>query len=311
MCMLTYSPPGTRPDFDKLREAGINNPDGFGFAIIDWRKCRIVQHRSLDLEESLAAYSLALSLHEGPSLWHARWATHGELTIANVHPFMVDDGATVLAHNGIMPLKERDTLSDTATFAADYWPLWSRGAIDDATEYGQLAQVIGAGSKLVILTVDPRYACSAYIVNEKDGHWVDGTWYSNYSYTKRTFSSWTWEKNADGKWVRGDEDDEYADDYVTLDEVKCTFCESVFFIDYDDDDEHFCPDCQTCYYCDKYSTSCRCWVKDYEDKQAVSDDYEGRTFAQMLADDREWRELQKEADDADYEYELRLQKEDR
>lgn len=290
MCMLTYSPPGELPSFEKLREAGKQNPDGFGWAIVDYKTGRVFSHRTLDLDESLMTYAIALGKHDGPSLWHARWATHGSLTLDNVHPFTVDGGRTVIGHNGIMPIKERGKLSDTHTFAADYWPRWARGAIDNAKEYGQLAHVIGASSKLVILTVDPRYQYSAYIVGESMGHWVDGTWYSNHSYEPRKWPVWnatTWTKDASGSWVRGDADDEYEDeealDHLYMDDVTCGFCQAEYLIDYMDDESHYCPDCGTCFYCDKANHMCRCY---HGRGKGVSEGYEGRTMAELTAGTR-------------------------
>lgn len=246
--MLTFSPPGESPDFAKLARAGEANPDGFGFAIIDTAAGRIISHRTLDLAESLAEYRAALALYSGASLWHARWATHGATDLTNVHPFQTDNGATVIGHNGIIPVVPDGTLSDTATFVRDYWPAWSRGAIDDPTAESELAKVITGGSKLVVLTVDPRYKRDAYIVNEAAGHWLEGTWYSNYSYVPYSVP-WKLTYSATPK------DDA---DYYAWDEIICPVCDVDYLIDYNESDDHYCPDCDACYYCERDYLVCDC-----------------------------------------------------
>jgi glutamine amidotransferase len=123
MCILSYFPPGTPVDGDALFNGGISNPHGHGWAIATTNS--IVTGKSLDLLEALDEFTEVRDRHrEGPALFHSRWATHGSVGLANVHPFYVGRSRmTVVAHNGILPAsahpEDGDDRSDTRKFAED------------------------------------------------------------------------------------------------------------------------------------------------------------------------------------------------
>ena len=98
----------------------------------------------------------------------------------------------MIAHNGIFPNEVQpgkgELRCDTRIVAEDKF----RG--DDLSNPGLrqfYADWMGAGNKVVILTVNPDYGESAYIINEKSGHWEpDGIWYSNWDHLGYTVSRW-------------------------------------------------------------------------------------------------------------------------
>lgn len=181
MCLLTYTEAGEWPDMEKLEDASAINGDGFGWSIV--HDGRLRRGASMSIDEALTTYSVALRESNGPSMFHLRWATHGVKDLTNVHPFKADRGRTMIGHNGIIDnVKTFGTESDTAAFVRRYWPSWANRDFDKPETFRHLERWIGSGNKLVILTTDPRYKSDHYIVNEKAGHWDNGTWYSNTSY---------------------------------------------------------------------------------------------------------------------------------
>ena len=186
MCLLIYASPGATPSKKHLRNAGANNPDGFGFAFAVGND--IIRHRTMDLEEAVAKFHEIRAKHtKSHAIFHARITTHGKTNIDNCHPFMVDDGI-VLGHNGMLPIEAKDGKSDTRLFAEEWLPsLGVKEVLDDPTEFAELEK-FASGSKLCVLSVDSRLDKPVYLVNEKLGHWKNGVWYSNNSYQYEWFS---------------------------------------------------------------------------------------------------------------------------
>lgn len=188
MCLLTFIPDYVTPDMDKFAIAARNNPDGFGFAIHD--RHRIVRAHSMNFQEVADKFVEMRKTLQGPATFHFRWATHGSETIDNCHPFVLGgDRDTVMAHNGILPVKmsKSDTRSDTKVFAEDYMPgIGGVCALDDDDYYNKLSSW-AKGSKLVFLTANPDAKYDFYIINESDGHWANDMWWSNSSYKQQTY----------------------------------------------------------------------------------------------------------------------------
>ncbi|WP_406238504.1 class II glutamine amidotransferase [Nocardia sp. NBC_01009] len=185
MCLLTYLPPGTTPDPVALSIGATANPHGHGFAVIAGR--RIITGHSMNAESAIDRFTTVRKRYpRWAALFHSRYATHGDRTVANCHPFRLGGEArTVLAHNGVLPKRVHpgpyDPRSDTRIAAEDYLPGAPFGSIDTHRGARRLAAWLGK-SKLVILTVDPAYRYSAYLFGEKAGRWDGGIWYSNTSY---------------------------------------------------------------------------------------------------------------------------------
>ena len=186
MCLLIYASPGSTPSKKSLRTAGVNNPDGFGFALAVGNK--IIHHRSMDLDDTIGLFhDLRAEYPKAHAMFHLRITTHGNTSIDNCHPFVVDDGI-VLGHNGMLPIKERDGMSDTRQFAEEWLPeLGIADTLDNMDNFTELEK-FAAGSKLVVLSTSEQLAKPVYIINEKDGHWEHGVWYSNNSYKYEWYS---------------------------------------------------------------------------------------------------------------------------
>lgn len=200
MCILHYIPSQVQPDFTALRNGGLNNPDGHGWAIASPEFDYILTGHSLYLNDAIGDFMDARSTYmEGPALFHSRWATHGSVREENCHPFYVNgDKKTVLAHNGILPSdahpEKGDDRSDTRILADDLLPQ-RYAKLDRKSTRRSLATWAGRGNKLLILTVDPAYRRNVYLVNAAAGTWDDSTkmWHSNtsYMYAPTWKSSWS------------------------------------------------------------------------------------------------------------------------
>ncbi|WP_406274545.1 hypothetical protein OH799_01385 [Nocardia sp. NBC_00881] len=224
MCILTFIKPGISPDLDALRSGALANPHGHGYAVLT--DTGITVGRGLDATAVISEFAEAREQHpDGPALFHSRLATHGLRTVDNCHPFLVgDDERTVLAHNGILPANVHpgpgDLRSDTRIAAEDYLPTRPFGSLDSWAGRERLERWLHS-DKMVLLTLDPAYKHSAYIFNERHGHWDSGIWYSNHSYLPDQWAS-------DAYW-----------DY-------CEYCGA-------NDVDRLGPHCTYCGYCDD------CW----------------------------------------------------
>lgn len=242
MCILSYFPPDTPIDGQALINGGISNPHGHGWAIVV-NDSFIVMDKSLDLTEAVEKFDTARARYPGgPALFHSRWATHGSMGVENVHPFLVGGShRTVVAHNGILPQSAHptrgDRRSDTRKFAEEILPRQFRN-LDRAGSRYALTKWCGTGNKLVILTVDPRYRCSAYLVNEDAGQWdtATGIWYSNGSYMD--YPSWYGLRS-----VR-----------VSVQGEPCEVCRVGV-----SDRNGYCEVCRSCQDCEEPIRNCLCW----------------------------------------------------
>jgi hypothetical protein len=206
MCVLSVATSGIRHDREDLEAACWNNPDGFGYAIHTGR--HILRRRSMDSESIIDRYMEdRIRYPNGPALFHARIATSGKVDNSGCHPFTLPNNAKVaIGHNGVLPLnmaKIGGWKSDTRYFVEDIVRDVDALSIHDLVK---IEEWMGSGNKLAILSADRRLPPFT-ILNEKAGHWANGIWWSNHSYTwsnvKHSSYLWgeVWEK-TDGEWWR-------------------------------------------------------------------------------------------------------------
>lgn len=206
MCILMYFGPEAMPIREHLDTAAINNPDGFGWAIVTQSEGILTGH-GMDPDEVIEEFIAARYAYpEHSALFHARIATQGSICLDNCHPFTVQNrfikkagygevtGEMVLAHNGMLPVypPKGDDRSDTKMFSEDIF-MYRFPHLDSRRTKARLETFLGS-SKLVVLTTDPAYRQQSYIFNEKLGDWLDhdgsgDIWYSNTSYKTYRYSS--------------------------------------------------------------------------------------------------------------------------
>ena len=256
MCMLCVVPPNVIPSKDKLENSALNNPDGFGFAIVIPSENRIHVEHTMNPDTSIRRFlDMRIKYPESFAMWHARLATHGSTTVDNCHPFQVGyDNRTVLAHNGILPIVQPtgDLRSDTRIFAEDLLPrIGGVKALDNLQVYN-LIEDFTSGSKVCILTLDPEAQQTCYLIHEEKGKIdANGVWWSNDSCELDYSRKWSWANTATSMLV-GD------DAYYGM--VECSQCRGV--IDpymVEDDEINNCPYCRTCLWCDSAEFDCLCY----------------------------------------------------
>ena len=274
MCMLCVSLPGSRPTREQLEIACYNNSDGFGYAV--HHGDHIVAGRGMLVDVTIDRFFAELDKNpDAIGMFHARLTTHGTTHVENNHPFRVDGRKDiVLGHNGMLPitLKPGDKRSDTRIFAEDLLPNMGVDVLDDPMYFKQLEEW-AKGSKIAILSTSPDLQQEVYILNEKDGHWVDGIWWSNTSYKSRSY----WSYGSTGSYYNGyasKEDFDLFDNdkhlLLTSDELidvhgnirsiydVCYHCYSQ--LQEDDYDEGACMACNTCIDCNEHMAHCMCYT---------------------------------------------------
>lgn len=254
MCMLCVIPPNVIPSREKLENSALNNPHGFGFAIVIPSENRIHCERTMNADTSINRFlEMRAKYPEGYATWHARLATHGSTTVDNCHPFKVGhDDRTYLAHNGILPIVEPqgDLRSDTRIFAEDLLPAIGGVSALDNEQVWNLLEDFTSGSKVVVLTVDPAAKHQCYLIHENKGKVDDaGVWWSNDSCYLPTYSS-TWRSVQALDFVSRDDEDVFA---------ECRVCDEVILEEPTDKCSDYCPTCGSCFMCNVYMSDCMCY----------------------------------------------------
>lgn len=263
MCMLCVIPPNVIPSREKLENSALNNPHGFGFAVVIPSEKRIHAERTMNADTSINRFLEMRAKHpEGYAMWHARFATHGSQSIENCHPFRVGgDRKTYLAHNGVMPvLEDKSDRSDTRIFAEDILPAMGGVSALDNDQLWNMLEDFTVGSKVCVLTVDPAAEHQMYLLHEEKGKFDEsGVWWSNdtcflSAYTPSVYGSGAWKSKTDLAHLQNVED---ADEWL-----ECSICET-----YTDPtlaktmgmSTDFCEVCGSCYLCFNLMSSCMCY----------------------------------------------------
>lgn len=242
MCMLSFFPGGIMPERAEIENGAYLNPNGHGFALITERNHMMI-FRSMDAEETIDRFMKARSDHKSrPAIFHSRIATSGRVDITGCHPFRVGrDNRTVLGHNGILFNPDKDSLrSDTAIFADLMLPRY--GSLDKPRVIARIEKEVGSYNKLVVLTVNPNRRKQAYLINERQGHWTDNGWHSNYDF--------------EGKWWDSPAARRVATLIDSREPYKCETCGCRETID---SDTMICTNCNVCADCLQWEDFCQCW----------------------------------------------------
>ena len=260
MCMLCVVPPNVLPDREKLTYSAINNPDGFGFAIVVSKEKRIITYHTMDPDDAVNEFlKMRAEYPSDYALWHARLATHGSTNLDNCHPFKVADSMTVLAHNGILPIDipTGDWRSDTRIFAEEVLAkIGGVSALDNPHIYNILEEYT-SGSKVCVLTVDPKAEYQMYLLHDNKGTTDEsGVWWSNDSCSP----SYGWQN----KWYSKSELGSFyttAENTYDNEEWPCVGCQTHLVEDDLIIHNYVCQVCDTCQWCDMNTVNCMCYKK--------------------------------------------------
>lgn len=215
MCIIAFQPHGKEISREILSRCWSKNPHGGGFTYSNGERMIVVKElRSFEhYWKHLARHADAIQAAKSPVLHHFRWATHGKKDLRNCHPFLVDSKLS-FAHNGIFTwIKDDNVVSDTYIFNRDILKPLPKGFIYNQSIVTLLDDYVGY-NKLVFLDVHGGHV----IINEKEGEWSEGVWYSNSNYKETTYTGtskswsghsafsegekgcWVTEKTEEGKW---------------------------------------------------------------------------------------------------------------
>lgn len=181
MCIAIMKPAGKDVSDDAIKECFKRNPDGAGFAWHVPSDDHIeIQKGFFNAEMFIAAYRENVTT-DHTAMLHFRIATIGPKNEENCQPFRTNHG--VLSHNG--PCLNRSlcsgtkSMSDSMQFAEELVKDHTRDEIIKNAVF--LSYFIGS-EKVVFLFNDGNFV----IINEAQGAWDGGVWYSNSSYKPYT-----------------------------------------------------------------------------------------------------------------------------
>lgn len=180
MCIAIYQPIGLCITDDHLLNCWNNNNDGAGMMYVD-DESKIVIFKELEKFKKFkkAFHKAVEDFPNSPFVLHFRIKTSGKVDRKNCHPMRVNRNLA-FCHNGIINYVDVPTnspISDTNIFNDEVL----KGLPSDWLENDVIRTMVGKiikTSKLVFLDSSKKVA----IINEKDGTWDEGLWFSNYTF---------------------------------------------------------------------------------------------------------------------------------
>lgn len=180
MCIIIFAENGQIPKSHLKESLGVN-PHGWGFMQPDG-------DGSLQIIKGMGKAQFwkhwRQRRKEVPTVFHARFATHGKRDCDTCHPFAIPGHPGLgVAHNGILTkhADDKSELSDTQIFIKKILAHLPKGFTKHSGVKKLMEEYIGY-NKLVFLNSKGEVT----FINEKLGHWSNNRWYSNYSYVVAT-----------------------------------------------------------------------------------------------------------------------------
>jgi len=185
MCILIHHPKNTVFSSEQIADFYYSNSDGFGAIVKDGATVEVIKSVGT-LAEINALYNKEVAGKE--AIIHLRMKTHGEINLANCHPYEVIHGLW-MAHNGILRQGYNidPKMSDTWQFIQTHLrPILSRdpSMIHNHGFQALIEDSIGASNKFAFM--DEQGA--VVIINKDAGIVHNDVWYSNtYAWTPWKF----------------------------------------------------------------------------------------------------------------------------
>jgi predicted glutamine amidotransferase len=171
MCIIIAKPFGKTIPEEHLKQSFENNGDGIGASIREKDSTDVFVFKYMTYADFIQGHNGDIDNIDVEMVVHFRWATHGSVCKANVHPFKSTRGG-VVHHNGVIScVKPVGDMTDSETYVKQVFDM-------SAKVPKKQTEALITGSKLAHHTGN-----GIDIYNEADGHWLDGVWYSNHSYS--------------------------------------------------------------------------------------------------------------------------------
>jgi hypothetical protein len=126
MCVIVGLPKGIMLPFEKLKNAALNNADGYGIIVTNDKRMEVFKKVNPKGNDPEDVQKLLEQFKEHDRYLHLRYATAGKVNNENAHPFTVfnrDDHRIEFMHNGTIsdyrPSVGSDE-SDTFKFASEF-----------------------------------------------------------------------------------------------------------------------------------------------------------------------------------------------
>lgn len=228
MCLILVREPEVTLDYDKIKNACLNNPDGWGYVIPDRGKLEVRRFFSSKGNDPDEVYDVLDTHLDKRVFLHLRFCTAGDRNKANVHPFPVlqqrKHGMQAwLMHNGTVSEYKQSKMSDTFHFTSEVVsPLLQRvmsytgkkGAITDPFVGQVIKKFAGGWSKFVLIDQYGGYQIigDSDASGEMEGYWASNDYSFRPSYrttkseTKETPKPYQYSYNHNTKKYEREED---------------------------------------------------------------------------------------------------------
>ncbi len=171
MCVIIVNPKNVI-SYEQHFICKKKNPHGFGFMFAKNGKLKI--YKAVRQIDNLFEKYQRLRLENPAAVFvlHYRWRTHGKISRANTHPFVINE-SLAFCHNGVIPglHDERNVFSDTYIFN-EFLKDANPHSLDDLRE--TTLPAVGF-SKFAFLDTNGK----VLIHNKKAGAVRNGDWFSN------------------------------------------------------------------------------------------------------------------------------------
>ena len=185
MCLAIVKNAGIDICLQYLRNGFNSNSHGAGIGYAENGKI-VIKKGFFKFDDFYTEYE---KVKEKQLLIHFRQATSGEKNEFNCHPWEVEtkDGHWAVIHNGVIGIQSSKEMSDTGHFVNYVLkPILERDSDFCWTMAGKFLIELAIGSYNKICILDNKG--KIIILNEENGEWVDGVWYSNTGYKFDTTS---------------------------------------------------------------------------------------------------------------------------
>lgn len=169
-----------------LENSFNNNNQGAGLLYV--KNGKLETYKTYDIVDFIKQYYLVRKAIKTPIVLHFRIATSG-FSEHNLHPFLVNKDLGFV-HNGVIYGLGNKDYSDTYQFNEMLKKL-PKNFLRNNTIKEFISNYIGS-DKLVFLDSNNIWN----IINEKNGHWHNGNWFSNNSYKQKNNYVWAGNKKV-------------------------------------------------------------------------------------------------------------------